>query len=266
MQHVEQGGRRVAGVVGHLVRQVVVEVERHDVDDRDPGPGSHRVLQHVGAALVDPGGVGRDRVDELDDAVAARGPVLDHGDGLVAPVDAGVVVERVLLGVQVEAGQVVGREHVLVGRGDGGHAMATVGQLGVVAVGRGTAERRDHLAALGLQGGDALGVGPDRGVRVAVPVHGAGARLRGLQEVEGEVLDARRASGLGQGVGRADVGLEHVRRQHDGRLMRRGRAGRGRAGRGRAGGRLGRDRRGGQADRSVDGQAGRAGQRRQGPA
>ena len=58
------------------------------------------------------------RVRDRQRPIVRGGPVLDDLDRLVAPVDAVVVGQRVVLDVHVQAADVVGRDHLLVGGGD----------------------------------------------------------------------------------------------------------------------------------------------------
>ena len=215
VQPAEQLLRRALGVVGHLVRKVVVVVERHDVDHGDLGADGDGVLQHDRAALVDSGRVGRDGVDELHGPVRPGGPPLHHHDGLVPPVDARVIVQRVFLGVEVEAGEVISGDHLLVLGRYLPDAVAAVGQFFVDAVGGRAAKGRHYLAAGPLDSRDAGRERlADRRLGIAVPVDGARARLGGLQERQGQVAGAGR---LGRGGERARtrgvVRREYVRRQ-----------------------------------------------------
>ncbi|HEV2374897.1 MAG TPA: hypothetical protein VGS19_22405 [Streptosporangiaceae bacterium] len=67
-----------------------------------------------------------------------------------------------------------------------------------------------------LDGSDASRIGSaDRLRRVAIPEHGAGARLGGLQERQRDVPDLRGSGDRGERLGRPEVvRREDVRRQH----------------------------------------------------
>src|SRR5205823_2570758 len=106
VQRADQAGGGGLGVLRHLVRLVVVVVEGHDVDDVDPHVVRDRVTQHVDAGVVESGGGGGQRVDDVQRAVVPVGPLLELVDRLVPPVDAAGVGERVVLDVHVEAGDV----------------------------------------------------------------------------------------------------------------------------------------------------------------
>ena len=182
-----------------------VVVEGHDVDRGHGGVVGRRALQDRLTVGVQAVLLHRQGVLDLQRDGVGRGPGLGQRDRLVAPGDAGGVVQRVGLDVEVQSGDPERGDHLLVVPGDRADAGARVGDLGAAVVGAVAAERRDHVAAESAQRGDVRTVVVQRHRRGAVPVQCAGPFLGGLQEGEGVVL---RPGGLGggrdaRGVGRA---------------------------------------------------------------
>src|SRR5256885_513314 len=181
VQRADQAGRGGLRVPGHLVRLVVVVVERHDVDDVDAHAVPDRVREHVDAGLLQPGGAGGQRVDDVQRAAVPRGPFLDLVDGLVTPVDTAGVGQRVVLDVHVQPGHVVGRDDLDVGGRDLVDVGAAVGDLGRRVVGADPAEGRHDVAAARPDLGDVRAEhrAGDRLGRVTVPEDVAGPGLLG---------------------------------------------------------------------------------------
>ncbi len=136
------GGLRV---IRHLVVLTVVVVEGHDVDHLDPGVMAHRAAKHPETTHAQAICRGGKQVDELDCPMVSGRPPLDEMNRLVPSVDGGVPTERVVLDVEIESGDVVRRDDLLVRPRDCPSARTTVCDVRPAMVRGVPAERRDDV-------------------------------------------------------------------------------------------------------------------------